>query len=158
MKKSRILNKALNTAIADMGHLDVLIVCDAGLPIPRPEQRIDLAIEADKPGIVEILDLIMSDFIHERIIVAEEQKLYNPEHFKRVSALSDRCQVETMPHAQLIAEFPAKARYIVRTGAREPWGNVVLVSGIDAPEWFKKPGCIVPDYYESRANYEDRKG
>lgn len=157
MKKTRILNKALIAAIADMGHGDIMIVSDAGFPIPRPEQRVDLALEADKPGIVETLDLIMSEFIHERCIVAEEQRKFNPEHFKGVSNVSDRCKVETIPHAQLIAEYPAKAKYIVRTGALEPWGNVILVSGIDAPEWFKKPGCIVPDYYEERASYQDKK-
>ena len=154
MKKSRILNKALNEAIADMGHGDIMIVADAGFPIPRPEQRVDLAIEADKPGIAETLDLILSDFIHERCIVAEEQAKFNPEHFKRVSGISDRCKVETIPHAALIAEYPAKAKYIVSTGALEPWGNVILVSGIDAPAWFRKPGCIVPDYYAERASYK----
>ncbi len=157
MKKTRILNRALIAAIADMGHGDILIVSDAGFPIPRPEQRIDLAIEADKPGIVEILDLVMSEFIHERIIVAEEQKSFNPEHFRRVSDVSDRCAVETIPHAELIAVYPQKAKYIVRTGGLEPWGNVILQSGIDAPEWFKKPGCIVPDYYQERASYEEKK-
>ena len=44
MKLGRILNKKLNTAIADMGHGDMLVICDAGFPIPSEAQRIDLAI------------------------------------------------------------------------------------------------------------------
>lgn len=157
MKKGRILNKYLNEAIADMGHGDVMIISDAGFPIPDDAKRIDLAIEQDKPGIAEIFELISSDFIYERCIVAEEQEKYNPEHFKNIRSLCDRCAVETIPHAELIAKYPKEAKYIVRTGGFEPWGNVILYSGVDAPVWFKKPGAITPDYYESRASYEEKE-
>ena len=78
MKRSRILNKYLNAAIADLGHTDYIIIADAGFPIPDDARRVDLAIEKDVPGIVQILDLVMSDFIYEECIVAEEQKAYNP--------------------------------------------------------------------------------
>lgn len=155
MKKSRILNKYLNEAIADMGHGDIMIISDAGFPIDDDSKRIDLALEADKPGIIEILDLVMSDFIYERCIVAEEQKNYNPEHYKRVVSMCTRCAVETIPHEQLIKTYPASAKYIVRTGGFEPWGNVILYSGVDAPVWFKKPGAIAPDYYEKRVSYHE---
>ncbi len=157
MKRSRILNKYLNDAISDMGHGDLIVIADAGFPIPDAAKRIDLAIEKDKPGIVEILELIMSDFIYEACFVAEEQKSYNPLLFKKVSALADRCQVETIPHATFIADMQVRAKYIVRTGAFEPWGNVVLRSGVDAPEWFKKPGTSAPDYYSERVNYQEKK-
>lgn len=156
MKKSRILSKPLNDAIASLGHGDYIIISDAGFPIPD-EKRVDLAIEMDVPGIADILDLITSDFIYEQVIVAEETKMFNPVHFKRVQEISDRCEVETIPHADLIAIYPEKAKFIIRTGAFEPWGNVVLCSGIDAPIWFQKPGVIVPDYYQQRVDYEEKK-
>ena len=140
-----------------MGHGDLIIVGDAGFPIPDPAKRIDLAIEKDKPGIVEILDLLMSDFIYEACIVAEEQKSFNPLLFQKVSKLADRCKVETIPHAELISTMPARAKYIVRTGAFEPWGNVVLRSGVDAPVWFQKPGTVVPDYYADRTAYKEKE-
>jgi D-ribose pyranase len=157
MKKGRILNKQLNEAIADMGHGDAIIICDAGFPIPNDGRRIDLAIEADKPGIIEILDLVMSELIYERCIVAVEQKDYNPPHFQKVTDLSDRCKVETITHAELIATYQVKAKYFVRTGGFEPWGNVILYSGVDAPQWFKKPGTMTPDYYEARASYTPKE-
>jgi D-ribose pyranase len=156
MKKSRILNKYLNEAIADMGHTDIIIIADSGFPIPSDAKRVDLAIERDKPGILEILELVMSDLVYEKCIVAEEQKQYNPPLFKKISALCDRCAVETMPHSDIMATMPEKAKYIVRTGAFEPWGNVILYSGVDAPEWFKKPGVSTPDFYASRAEYKEK--
>ena len=155
MKNSRILNKYLNNAIADMGHGDMLVIADAGFPIPDEAQRIELAIEKDKPGILEVVDLIMSDFIYERVVVAEEQKKYNPNLFASLNALSKRCKVETIPHSELIVSAPRAAKYIVRTGGFEPWGNILLYSGIDAPVWFEKPGVITPDYYQERAGYKE---
>ena len=34
MKRNRLLNANLSHAIASMGHGDLMIVCDAGFPIP----------------------------------------------------------------------------------------------------------------------------
>jgi D-ribose pyranose/furanose isomerase RbsD len=157
MKKSRILNKYLNEALADMGHGDVLVIADAGFPIPDDAKRIDLAIEKDKPTIVEVLDLIISDFIYEACTVAEEQKAFNPRLFEKIVGLCTRCPVETVKHEEFIKTMPVQAKYIVRTGAFEPWGNLALRSGVDAPTWFQKPGTIVPGYYETRASYKDEK-
>jgi len=157
MKKSRILNKYLNAAIADLGHTDLIVIADAGFPIPSDAQRVDLAIEQDVPTIEQILELVMSDLIYEECIVAEEQQAFNPPLFAKVTQLSTRCPVTTIPHEQLIAVMPAKAKYIVRTGAFQPWGNVILRCGVDAPVWFAKPGTRVPAYYESRAGYQDDK-
>ena len=156
MKKSRILNKHLNNAIASMGHGDILIISDAGFPIPE-EKRVDLAIEQDVPSIADVLDLITSDFIYERVIVAKEQEDYNPVLFDKVKTICDRCSVETIPHNEIIEIFRKKAKFIVRTGGFEPWGNIILYSGIDAPVWFEKPNVIVPSYYEKRTEYKEGK-
>ena len=58
MKRGRILNAELNHAIASMGHGDLMIVCDAGFPIPDTAWRIDLAIEKDLPDLGQVLSLI----------------------------------------------------------------------------------------------------
>ena len=44
----------------------------------------------------------------------------------------------------------AKAKVIVRTGAFDPWGNILLYSGVDVPAWFSKEGVVAPDYYEKK--------
>lgn len=154
MKRSRILNKPLNDALSAMGHGDLIIISDAGFPIPEGK-RIDLAIEADTPTITEILELLVSDFIYERVIVAKEQKDYNPNLFARIDSICDRCDIETVDHEHLITSYREQAKFIVRTGAFEPWGNVILCSGVDAPLWFEKPGTIAPDYYQQRVAYTE---
>lgn len=155
MKKSGIFNKALITAIADMGHRDIMIIGDAGTPIPRQEQRIDLAISEELPTVKQILELVMQEMIYEEVVVTQEQKNFNPLFFKEVCKLSDRCEVETVTHEYYLENYPNAAKYIVRTGGFEPWGNVVLVAGIDAPKWFKKDGVVVPDYYKERVEYKE---
>ena len=154
MKRKGILNKELMTAIMDMGHTDIMIIGDAGVPIARPEQRVDLAVSEDLPTIRQILELVTGEMIYEKVVVAEEQKLYNPVHFKDVSEVCDKCGIDTMPHSEFFETYLPKAKYIVRTGSFMPWGNVVLVAGIDAQKWFQKPGCVTPDYYEARASVE----
>ena len=158
MKKKGILNKRLMEAIADMGHTDIMIIGDAGVPIGRPEQRVDLAVAEDLPTIGQVADLIMDEMIFEKVVVAEEQKMYNPLHFANIEGMVkkryDTMEIDTMPHEDFFKEYLPKAKYIVRTGALMPWGNVVLVAGIDAKKWFQKEGCITPDYYEDRASYD----
>lgn len=160
MKKKGILNKDLMNAIMDMGHTDLIIIGDAGIPISRPEQRVDLAITENMPSIQQILNLVMDDLIFERVIVAQEQKDYNPLHFQAVESLTKSrygsMEVETMPHEDFFKEYLSKAKYIIRTGDMMPWGNVVLQAGIDAKKWFEKEGCITPGYYEERAAYENQ--
>ncbi len=50
-------------------------------------------------------------------------------------------------HEAILGEMAAKAKVIVRTGAFDPWGNILLYSGVDVPRWFDKPGVVAPDYY-----------
>jgi D-ribose pyranose/furanose isomerase RbsD len=150
LKLGRILNKKLNTAIADMGHGDILVICDAGFPIPSDEQRIDLALEQDVPTIQQVLDLVLSDFCYEKVLVAGEMKQFNRPLFDDVEALCTRCPVSTMPYPEFMASIPRAAKYIVRTGAFSPYGNIALTSAVDAPKWFSKPGLVVPDVYKDR--------
>ena len=54
MKRNGILNLGLNQAIAAMGHGDLMIICDAGFPIPSHVTRIDLAIVPDVPDLEKL--------------------------------------------------------------------------------------------------------
>jgi len=155
MKKGRILNKDLNEAISILGHGDIVIVADCGFPIPDGPKRVELALEKDDPGIIKVLDLLLSDFIYEQVIVAEEQKKYNPLLFKKIQKKCDLTDIETTPHKRLMDFYRVNAKVIIRTGAFEPWGNVILTSGVDASSLFKKEGVITPDYWKKRTTRKE---
>lgn len=154
MRKGRILNSELNYALSTLAHQDLVVISDSGLPAPEGATWIDLALEKDDPSILKIMELFLSDFIYEKVVVAQEQKNFNPRLFEGVTKLSERCEVTTIPHADLLEEVK-KAKVVIRTGAFEPWGNVLIYSGIDAPVWFEKDGATYPDYYAERVNYKE---
>jgi D-ribose pyranase len=49
MKKTALLQSDLSYIIATLGHLDTLVIADAGLPIPAETVRIDLALTQGVP-------------------------------------------------------------------------------------------------------------
>ncbi|MBC7441592.1 MAG: D-ribose pyranase [Ramlibacter sp.] len=151
MKRGGLLNSELNAAIAAMGHGDTLIVCDAGFPIPSDAWRIDLALVRDVPDLGTVLNLIAQEFICERVVCAEEVAEYNPSLLTRLHAIFPDSEFGTMPHVQLLSEAARSAKAIVRTGAFEPWGNIILRSGVDVRAYFEREDVKVPDEYKARA-------
>ncbi|GIQ68953.1 D-ribose pyranase [Xylanibacillus composti] len=150
MKRSQILNKDLNEVIAGMGHGDWIIVCDAGFPIPNAVRRVDLAIQRDLPDLETVLRLITEDFIAEKVYYAEEMPQYNPPLINKVKQIFNGIDLATMPHEKILSEAAYRAKAVVRTGAFDPYGNIILQSGVDAPKWFNREGVLVPDAYKDR--------
>ena len=51
-----ILNSNIASLVARSGHMDEIIVCDAGFPIPLGVETIDLALSAGHPDVLEVLE------------------------------------------------------------------------------------------------------
>lgn len=147
MKRGRLLNAELSHAIAQMGHGDLMIVCDAGFPIPRSSWRIDLALMPDLPDLKTILTLIAEELVAEKVAYADALPDHNPLLLETVRALFSDSDHAMIPHATILGEMATKAKVIVRTGAFDPWGNILLYSGVDVPHWFSKPGTVAPPEY-----------
>ena len=147
MKRGTILNAELSHAIAMMGHGEVMLVCDAGFPIPRSAWRIDLALVQDIPDLATVLSAIAGDFVAEKVTYADTLPAHNAPLLATVKRLFPDADHAMITHETILGEMAAKAKVIVRTGAFDPWGNIRLHSGVDVPKWFDKPGVIAPDYY-----------
>ena len=147
MNRSRLLNADLSHAIASMGHGDLMIVCDAGFPIPSTAWRIDLAIVPDLPDLETVLTPIAEHFIAERVSYADTLPVHNGPLLRKIERLFAGADFEPITHDAILKEMAAKAKVIVRTGAFDPWGNILLYSGVDVPAWFSKEGVVAPDYY-----------
>jgi len=150
MNRGPILNSELAHAIASMGHGDLLIVCDAGFPIPRTAWRIDLAIVQDVPDLETVLTAICGSFIAEKVGYAAEMAENNPPLLAKVQRIFAGSDFDPVPHQQILTEMAAKAKVIVRSGAFDPWGNILLYSGVDVRKWFAKPDVKTPEYYAAR--------
>lgn len=150
MKSGKILNAELSYAIASMGHGDLMIVCDAGFPIPSDVWRVDLAFIQDVPDLETVLSAISEAYIAEKVAYAAEMADNNPVLLEKVQRIFADADHSTVPHEELLGGIAAKAKVIVRTGAFDPWGNIMLYSGVDVKEWFSKPGTVAPDYYADK--------
>jgi D-ribose pyranase len=150
VNRSRLLNAQLSHAIASMGHGDLMIVCDAGFPIPSTAWRIDLAIVPDVPDLETVLVPISENLIVERVSFADTLAVHNAPLLSKVKRLFTSAELVPIKHEAILGEMSSKAKVIVRTGAFDPWGNILLYSGVDVPKWFSKEGVVAPDYYAKR--------
>ncbi|MBO8194242.1 D-ribose pyranase [Streptomyces oryzae] len=127
MKKSGILNRHLSGALAQLGHTDLVVVCDVGLPIPQGPTVVDLAFRTGVPSFAEVLTGLLEELEVEGAVAAAEVRKANPEcgslldgHFPGL---------EFVPHEDLKV-LTRQARLVVRTGEARPYANVVLRCGV----------------------------
>lgn len=129
MKKTSLLQSELSYTIAKLGHMDMLVVADAGLPIPAGTARIDLALTKNVPGAAQTLKVILDEMKVERAILAEEVKERNRTFLAAVQEMLPGVPLEFVPHTDFKVRT-ASARAVVRTGEFSPYANVILVSGV----------------------------
>lgn len=129
MKKTTLLHSELSYVIATLGHMETLVIADAGLPIPPATERIDLALTKGVPGAIQTLKVVLEEMKVEKVILAEEAKERNPQYVAEAQSLLPGVPVEFVSHADFKART-AFARAIVRTGEFAPYANVILVSGV----------------------------
>lgn len=150
MNRNSLLNADLSYAISSMGHGDLMIVCDAGFPIPSDAWRIDLAVVPDIPDLETVLTAVADCFIAERVAYADTLPDHNRPLLDRVRRIFPDADHELIAHETILGEMATRAKVIVRTGAFDPWGNILLYSGVDVPQWFSKKGTVPPDYYAAK--------
>ena len=135
MKETGLLNIDISDAIAHLGHMDEIIICDAGFPIPASVRMIDISLKVNQPTTLEVLTEILEHFSVEKIVLAEETQIHSPTMFSRLVGQFDKdVVVETMPHS----DFKQRSRgvkAIVRTGDFTAYSNILLVSA-GGPRWY----------------------
>ena len=132
MKKTPLLNVALSRLIASLGHGDMVVIGDAGLPVPPGVELIDLALTQGIPDFVSTLNVVLSEMQVERHVLAEEILDKQPPALRFLDELNAKGalgQRELLSHEQFKV-LSRQARAIVRTGECAPYCNIVLVSGV----------------------------
>lgn len=132
MIRGRLLNSEIISVMSAMGHTDRIVVADAGLPIASGVKRIDLALEKGLPSFVATLELIASNMVVEKIILAEEIKEYNPAILEKIKEIFADKDVDTefVSHEKF-KKLTASNKAIVRTGECTPYANIILQSGVN---------------------------
>ncbi len=130
MKKTGVLNQPLSNAIAGLGHTDMLVICDAGLPIPpNGPERIDLAVVKGLPSLLNVLQAVLEEMQVESAILASEIKTNSPAMFAAIQELLGDIPITFVPHEDFKTQT-RDARAVTRTGEFTPYANVILIAGV----------------------------
>ena len=134
MKRTPLLNRHLSKLVASLGHMDEIVIADAGLPVPPDVAVIDLAVSPGVPGFFDVLDVLAHELIVEQAIFANEA---GPDLSTRIEVKLAHWAAETgkpIEHARVshdaFKEQTANARAVIRTGECTPYANIILVSGV----------------------------
>jgi D-ribose pyranase len=129
VKTIGILNQPISAVIAGLGHMDTLVIADAGLPIPPETQRIDLALTEGIPSFLDTLRVVLMEMEVERAIVAEEMLDASPQVYEAIKEMLGDVPIETVTHL-IFKEQTRSARAVIRTGEFTPYANVILAAGV----------------------------
>lgn len=132
MKKTALLNIALSRTIAGLGHGDILVIGDAGLPVPPGVELIDLAVTPGIPDFANVLRVVLTEMQVERHVLAEEIFQTEPPGLAAVEALHGQGllgQRQRLRHTEFKV-LSQRAKAVVRTGECQPYSNIALVAGV----------------------------
>jgi D-ribose pyranase len=127
LREVAILNPRLLALLAGAGHTDLVVIADAGLPIPSGLEVIDLSLVSGVPSFLQVLDAVRQVLAIESAVIARQtraQVIYE-ELASRLKGLS----VEEVSHEEFKSRL-VKARGVIRTGETTPYANLGLVAGV----------------------------
>ena len=129
MLKKGILHPQLARILAEIRHMDILVIGDAGLPVPKGVERVDLGWKEGNPPYLDVLEEIMKYMVIEKATFATEAKTVSPDfHKKALGLLPEGLAIDYIEHKEL-KEQCQNAKAIILTGEFTPYTNVILVAG-----------------------------
>lgn len=129
MRTEGIWHPRLLQLITALGHGDLLVVADPGLPVPPGVESLDLVWRRGDPPFLPVLAAVLDELTTEHLTVAAEATA--PALVQGIDQLARRhgLTVEQVPHEQL-KQLTRSARIVVRTGEATPYANAVLRAGV----------------------------
>jgi len=137
MKKGTVLNSDISRIISRLGHTDTLVVCDAGLPVPKTTERVDLALTQGVPTFMQVLDVVTAEMQVEAAILALEIKQHNPQLHETLLSHIEQLQqhqgntieIRYITHEQFKINT-ASSQAVIRSGECSPYANIILCAGV----------------------------
>ncbi|RHW52553.1 D-ribose pyranase [Lactobacillus bombicola] len=129
MKKTKVINSDLSRVIANMGHFDKLAIGDAGTPVPKGTEKIDLAVTKGIPSFMDVLDNVLEELEIQQIFLASEIKTENPAMLAKIKKRLPDTPIEFITHEEL-KESLKDCKAFVRTGEMTPFANILLESNV----------------------------
>jgi len=129
MKKTYLLNSEISEVVAKLGHTDLLVIADSGLPIPDGVKRIDIALTKGIPSFKDTLNTVLTELGVEKAYIAKEIVEKNEElYLDLVDQFKDKLIM--IKHEDL-KNMIKSAKAVIRTGEYKPYANIILESGVE---------------------------
>lgn len=133
MKKAGILNAQLMCELTGLRHMDKMVICDAGFPIPRDAVVVDLSLVAGVPTVPEVVKAVLNEIIVEEYAIFDMMKEVNQEYYTFVKSTFKESQKASEISMEEFLNLTEDARFYIRTGDLAPCANMMLTSasGVD---------------------------
>lgn len=128
MKKGGILNPAICSLLAELGHQDELLIVDASYPLPPDSHVIDLTLVPGIPRFLDVLRAVADELIIEAITISSETSEYSPKLYQELLKIVGDIDVDEVPHHEF-REQSETVKGIIRSAEFTPYANVRILCG-----------------------------
>src|SRR5262245_37928052 len=128
MKKSGILNPAICSLLAELGHMDELLIVDAAYALPPDGHVIDLTLVQGIPRFLDVVRAVADELVIESVTIASEMSEYSPKLHQELLKIVDGVEVEEVSHHEFREQSEA-VKGIIRTAEFSPYANVRILCG-----------------------------
>ena len=130
MKKTGILHGELSKTIAELAHDDMILIGDAGMPVPEGVKMIDLALKEGVPHFLDVLEAVMRDMLVAEGIIDQEMAEVSPHMREELECVvQGGFPLRTMPHEE-VKKLSEKVKAVIRTGEFTSYSNIILKAGV----------------------------
>lgn len=133
MRKKGIVNGKLMGALAGMGHTERIVITDAGLPIPKECDVIDLALVDGIPSFLDTVKAVLNEAIFEKVAIFAPMQEANKPVFETLNSMLPNQEKKLLDGEAFIHEV-SKAKIVIRTAEFSPCCNIILYSASGVKE------------------------
>lgn len=128
MKRGGILNPAICSLLAELGHTDELLIVDAAYPLPSDAHVIDLTLTPGIPRLLDVVRAVAEELVIDAIAVPAEIKEHSPRLYQELLKLVGDVDIDELPYHEF-KEQALDAKGIIRTAEFSPYANVRILAG-----------------------------
>lgn len=127
------MNAELLCELTKLRHQDKLVICDAGFPIPKGSNVVDVSLVAGIPTFMQVLKAVCDEMIFEEYSVFNFMKQYNAEYYNKLRETFVNQKSSEVSMDEFV-EMSKEAKLFIRTGELKPASNILLVSATGVRE------------------------
>jgi D-ribose pyranase len=128
MKRGGILNPAICSLLAELGHTDELLIVDAAYPLPSDGHVIDLTLTPGIPRLLDVVRAVAEELVIEAVAVPAEIKEHSPRLYQEMMRILGDVDVDEVPFLEF-KEQSLDAKGIIRTAEFSPYANIRILAG-----------------------------